>query len=167
MNLTIKREDVQQYIELLTNKNILDIKSDKVAYFIDINLAILEGQLKHFDVFARKSMEERGQLSDEYMNAERELLEKYCEKTETGKPMIKDGRYQLVESLIGEFGEEKKKMSELFPEDAAKQQGYADAVEKYMSEQIELNMHGLLESNVPSDVTPRQRILLREFIVEK
>lgn len=166
MNITIKREEVKEYMNLLTNKALLDIRSSKISYMVDKNLGKLESELKHQDKFQKKAFEERGKLSEEYLAAEKALLEKYSEKDAAGKPIIRDNRYELVQELAEQFTEERKALSETYPEDTAKQTTLNEKMEKYLAETVTISLHDIKEKDLPEDITPRQRLLIREFIID-
>lgn len=163
---TIKRGDIKNELDLFSNKMLLDIQSDKVAYMIERNLTMVESVLKHQDKHLAEKLYERGKLSDEYLKEERLILEKYCNKNNEGQCVIHEGMFQIQNDKMDDFNKEKEELAIKYPDEGAKQKIHNEYLQKYLNEEIELEFYALLEKNIPANFTPRQRILLREYISE-
>jgi hypothetical protein len=108
----VKRFNVEEYAKLFTSPGLMDVKSAKVAYIVDKNLAGLAKEENKINKFIDKCRSERGIVDEKYVAAEKALLEQYCAKNEKGVPIVKDGHYTIDDKQMFAFNVEKEKLKE-------------------------------------------------------
>lgn len=130
----------------------------KFAYFIAKNKALLESEIK--------DMKEAIKTSDEYNVYEKAriaLAEEHAVK-EDGKPVVKDNSYVMEDKDAFNKAWEALKDKHKDAIDARKKQ--VEDFNKFLEEEIELNLHNIQLTDVPANITVEQMEIIEPLVNE-
>lgn len=165
---TISRRDIGKYVNIFGSDSLLDLKGDNFSSFISKNIKILRSVIEEHESRLKELQGKLGVMSDGFIAIEKALLEEFSNKGEDGSPIVKDGRYSITNDNMELF---EKRIVELqehedveVSESAKRAYEYSKAMELFMAEKLTLSFYSISEGDLPSDITPRIRLNLDEFI---
>ena len=167
--VTVKRKDLDQYLRIFGDKSLLSLPGMKFSYFIEKNFSLLDREIKEQQKVNSKEMEIRGELSQEYRDKEEEILQAFCTKDQSGKPIVKNGAFNIPNEKMEEF--EKTRIEALtatkkLKAENEKVERYNKIMDDYMDSEVTIDFRFIYEDELPDQITGSQRILIKEFIVE-
>ena len=169
LELEVRRGEINSLFKFFTSAEILDMRGDKYSYFVEKNINVLDGELKKIHKYNNDQIQKRGNLSEKFIEKEKDLLEKYCQKDENGNPVLSHGnRYNIENESMDEFKAKREAImkQKQFKADVDKINAYQEAMQEYENGKIKIKLHRIASEHLPTDITPRIRMSLKDFIVE-
>lgn len=120
----------------------------KWAYAASKNLKIIYPLFVDF-----MKMNEPTQSFKEFDNARIQLCLKYTEKDKEGNAIIENGNYKILEKYKDKFLKELENLKQLYPQALLDQQKQVEDAEKFLSEEIKIELHKIKIADSPN-LTP-------------
>lgn len=143
--------------ELYNGLNTLGgLQGVKFTYFVAKNKALLESEIKDMKEVIKTSEE-----YNVYEKARIALAEEHAVK-EDGKPVVKDNRYVMEDKEAFNKACEALKLEHKDAIDQRKKQ--VEDFNKFLEEEIELNLHNIQLTDVPTNITVEQMEIIEPLV---
>jgi len=165
--INIKREDINNYGEIFNDRALLNLRGEKFAYFMLKNKKVIDALYEDINKFNNDSFRRRGELSEEFIAIEKEIISKYCHKDKEGNPIIKNDSYVINNDDIEKLENEKReacKTSKELEENYNSSYLYNQTMQDYMKEEIEIYFHSIRRDNIPESISASELIKIEKFI---
>lgn len=166
--MKLKRHELENFMKIFSNQGLLSLSGNKFSYFMERNYRKIQDEIKIQQKFNEKLLKKRGNISKEYLAAEKEIIDQYCVKDANGNPQIQNGMFNIPNEEMEEFLKSKEAALGSIPEfaaETAKIEAYNKAIDLYMDGEISIIFHNIREEDIPVNITGAQRILISDYIV--
>lgn len=166
--IVMTRSEIEKHYKVFNSNALAHLRGAKFAFFIEKNKRLINQEIDRQQAWNQKLLKKRGNISEEYIKAEEEILKQYCHKDEAGEPIIKNGMYSIPDEEVDEFVKSKEAALSAVPEFAGeteKIKKYSEAIEKYLNEKITFVFHLISESDVPTDISAAELSMISDYVM--
>lgn len=147
--------------------SLVEVSGNKFSYFIHKNVSKLKKEYEKIENRRKELIIERGELSDEFIQEEKAILEKHASKHPNGKPMVNnDGLYNIPDESLPAFEKDKKKLHNKFKEEGKRVVKFTKDLEEYMNGEITIEFHHIKKEDIPESINAVGLSIIDELIVE-
>ena len=152
MQNKMKRSEIIALYNALSNPEFGKLKGTKFNYAMSKNTRLLKNEVQSIQEAEDKEF-------GEFENERIELVKECAKKDEKGNPVIENNQYQIenVEDFQTKFEALQEKH-----EYKAKR----EAFDKFMAEEVEVDLHTILLDNLPEEITKAQSDSIFDLIEE-
>lgn len=164
--IEIRRADAGRIYDAWSKSKLMDCRGVLFSKFIISNIDRLYRAIKEEEEYKKEQEEKRGVLSEKYLQAEKDLINKYCPKNEKGEFIIKENSYYIPKDKIQDFIKEKEDLVNIeeIQSDAKRNLEYIENMTKFTNEIIKINLKTINLNKVSEDITPNLFRLIEELV---
>ena len=164
--IEIRRTDASRIYDAWNKSKLMDCRGVLFSKFIISNMERIYKVIKEEEEYKKEQETKRGILSDKYLQAEKDLIDKYCPKNEKGEYTIKDGSYFIPKDKIQEFIKDKENLVNVedIKDDAKRNLEFINNMTKYTNDIIKINLKTINLNKLSEDITPNLFRLIEELV---
>lgn len=164
--IEIRRADAGRIYDAWSKSKLMDCRGVLFSKFIISNMERIYKVIKEEEEYKKEQETKRGILSDKYLQAEKDLIDKYCPKNEKGEYTIKDGSYFIPKDKIQEFIKDKENLVNVedIKDDAKRNLEFINNMTKYTNDIIKINLKTINLNKLSEDITPNLFRLIEELV---
>ena len=157
MSETLTKRDVLTIGNKL--RTLVGLKGAKLAFAIAKNMHRIEAEAK-----ALAAAIEPSEKFQEYENRRQDLCMKHCKNDESGKPLVDNGAYIMIDQKL--YEEDLDKLKEEFKEAVEERESQEKEYSQLLKEDSSVELFKINEKLIPKDITVEQMHALM-YIVEE
>jgi hypothetical protein len=134
----------------------------RFSFAVVKNLKELQNEIEPLQKITMQSIEE----NEKYESERKDIIEKFCEKDEKGKPKIENNQYKIPPGSMNGFNYEMEQLNVKYPEVKENLDKREKEIQELIQEEIEVKLNKIHLKDLPESLTPKQVEILMPIIEE-
>lgn len=163
----LKRSESKMYLQVFSDRRLTSLPGRAYAYMIERNYDKFESEMKHIEHFHKQQLEKRGDISGEYIVAEKEVFDKFAQRNDKGEIIEQNGMFTIPDDKMEEFKKEKEILAEKFKDESERIERFNNVMQEFMEEEITVNIYQIDDNELPNNITPELRRMIHYCIKDE